>query len=425
MSNYSAKSIAELSKYIHIDENRIRSSKVEDDLRYRHPAFQSINIPRLKEYLKIFRKHTTYKEELIKARKNVYAEINQLKELMKPPNEDITRRLALCQNRKLFIKRQAEIVNKYYEELRSVVLNEYLSIPNDLHENTPKHTTEILFQSETSSSSSPHDHLTIGKKLNLLNYLNSGFYYLLNDAALLEFATMRFFMHELQTNKFQPFLNPDTCNNFIIDGASDIKNNIFFRLEGNKYTLVGTSSFSSFCALHVGRSVHKKFLPERNVTYGRHYEPQTKFKTEDGLYSVFQRSNVHVFVTSETAEQMNEEFHGILKLLKSIYQQLNVDLQISYQPAAALLLGESLRASIQLYSSFRQGYVEIAHLSMYGDFVSKRLQILCHDKDNNYEHLYLIEGVAVSYPVLLAYLLERSNEELVVPECLLSFMNRT
>lgn len=421
--NYSPATITELTRYLYIDHDNLHSDKLENSLRYRNSSLQKVNISRLRFLIKALRKQSTYKDHINESLNNVNSEIKKLQEIMKPPNDDILRRISLCENKRTFIIRQREAINQYYNELNGVVLNEYLSVSNDLHEKTPKNKIDVIFQSEKTRLPLAHNHLMIGEKLKVLNYQNSSYYFLRNDATLLEFASLRYFSNVLQKNNFQWFLNPDTCNNFVIDGTSDGNIDNFFKLEGDKYSLVGCSSFSSFCALRIGQSAHSKYLPERHVTQGRNYTPQTRYKTEDGLYSVFQRSDVHFVIASETEEQMNDEFHKTLDLLKFAYEEAELDFRISYQPANDLLLGESLRANIELYSIYLKKYVEVAHISMYGDFVSKRLFMLCHDKNRKYEFLNIIDGVAVSYPTLLAYLLERSNEkQLHIPECLRSLM---
>lgn len=423
LSEYSHKSIIELNKYIYFDENRLQSEKLENDIRCRYPATDKINISRIREYIKIFRKHSAYKEDLTKAIEITRAEVKTLLGIMKQPNDDIKRRIALCNNRIQYFLQLLKPMVECHQELRALVFKEYLSIPNDLHEQTPKDCNEMVIYSKEISSSPRSNHLIVGKNLNVLNYFNSSFYFLLNQAALLEFAAINFFMKNLQNIKFMPFVNPDFCNNFILNSTSDRKLQHFFNLDVEEFSLVGGASFSSFCAYRIAQSVHMKFLPERFVTYGRQYVPQTKYRTEDGLYSVFQRSNVHLSIGTESEEQMNEEFERTLNHLKLLYETLEVDFKIVHQPASTLLQGESLRASIQLYSAHMKEYVEVAYLSLYGDFVSKRLLMLCHNKQSKHKFVNLIDGVAVSFPTLLAHLLERSGDkEIHTPECLRSYM---
>lgn len=185
------------------------------------------------------------------------------------------------------------------------------------------------------------------------------------------------------------------------------------------HALMGGASLASFCAVRVDTSTHKKFMPEHFFTCGRHYVPEFDSR---GLFGVFQRTDVRIFVTTTTAEQMWSEFDTQLRWMTELYECFGLDFRVCFKRAASLTLAESCRASIQLYSLREKKFIDVARLSVYDSFISHRLKILCHNANRESGLVHIIDGVVVSVPSLIACLLERSKDSLFIPDCLRTFM---
>lgn len=311
----------------------------------------------------------------------------------------------------------------FYDFYRYFVLRYCLHLPNDLHERTPRvgDETIVVGNSENSNRNVHENHVQIGTRLGVLRYIDPSSYYLMKDAAMLERATIRYATNYLENVKFVPFCNPDTCNEYILP-AIELENpdDVAFKLERELY-LVGGASLALFCTYRVNTLVHKKFLPERFFTCARRYMPP-KSCEENGLYTSCQRSNVHLFQAAYTYEDMMRLFDEVLKHAFDFYQSLGLDFRMHYVNASKLKLAESCRVCIQLYSPHRKDFVDVGYLSIYDDFVSKRLRLMCHDRDKNASFIHLTDGVFVDIPVLIACLLERSTDELSIPTCLQPYM---
>lgn len=114
--------------------------------------------------------------------------------------------------------RQFQSLDVYLKELKVSAYEYLLTLPNALNERTPcgNEDTVILTKSFDVPVES-EDHVSIGRKLNVLRYEDKVTYYLENDAAKLELAVVRFLSNALQNErKFKPFRNPDTCNSFVL-----------------------------------------------------------------------------------------------------------------------------------------------------------------------------------------------------------------
>lgn len=190
-------------------------------------------------------------------------------------------------------------------------------------------------------------------------------------------------------------------------------------LVENYFALTGGASLSSFCAVRVDTSTHKKFMPEYFFTCARHYSPELD---DSGLFGVCQRTDVSVFVTSPTAEKMWSDFDRLLRWMTELYESFGLNFRVCFKRSADLTLAECCRASIQLYSAHEKKFIDAARLSVYDTFISDRLKILCHNAKREHGLVHILDGVVISVPTLIACLLERSTDRLFIPECIRPFM---
>ncbi len=71
----------------------------------------------------------------------------------------------------------------------------------------------------------PLDHVTLGEKLSLFDFeggakvAGHGFYFLLNDAVMLELALQRYALELLVAEGFTPTITPDLARNEILQGT--------------------------------------------------------------------------------------------------------------------------------------------------------------------------------------------------------------
>lgn len=116
------------------------------------------------------------------------------------------------------------------------------------------------------------------------------------------------------------------------------------------------------------------------------------------------------------------EFDTNLRWMIELFESFGLDFRVCYNRAASLTMAECCRATIQLYSAYEKKFIDAARLSVYEDFISKRLKILCHNAKSETGLVYIIDGVVISVPSLIACLLERSSDRLFIPDCIRPFM---
>lgn len=294
---------------------------------------------------------------------------------------------------------------------------EVLKLPNTLHFLTPENENKVLFTHLTPPQSKK-DHLKTGHKLNLLNFKKNENYYLKGDAAIFELGAKFYFNNILRKNQFIQFSNADFVKSVIVEGCGqDHTNpNTTFILHhndesnfniDNRLHLTGGASLSSFLAYHAKNVIQPKAFPLKYFTMGRQYIPAPS--DEDSLFHVSQSSVIQFFGATKTSSEVDILLHEIVDILKSAYHELNHHYRVSILAANKLQMWESLRVVVEMFSTSLNSYIEVANISVSGDFISKRLLLTyMENKDNRFPHI--ISGTVLNVPKFFGCVLEQDGE---------------
>jgi len=350
----------------------------------------------------------------------------RIKELYKrEEHEGKTKEIENLERFRNILKSDLNEVKQNVWGLEDNVVGNLLLLPNILHPEAPGKDEDIfLFEEEDTFKGV--NHLAAGDNLNILEYYNKYICFLKNKAAIFELAAAEFFTHCFVEKGFLLFSNPDFTRSALAEGVGVPPNDmselfLLENVEGNNdpLHLCGGASLFPFCGFHAKQVVHQRSLPVRYVTSGRRYSPTTS--PLPGLYSVHQTTSVQVFIATSSNEQLYNEFQNCLKNIESIFIDLKLKFRIVKQSPSSYKNWESLRVSIQVFSPFNESFIEVGHLSLIDEFISKRLRMCYSDKKGEL-FLKVVSGSIVSVQTLLALCLERSNKELFTPEVLKQFM---
>lgn len=299
---------------------------------------------------------------------------------------------------------------------------EVLKLPNTLHPITPSIENEVLYTYQIPPQSMK-DHLKIGHKLNLLNFKKNESYYLQGDAAIFELGAKFYFSNILRKNKFVQFSNPDFVKSVIVEGCGQDHTNpdVTFILHHNddsnvnvdsRLHLTGGASLSSFLAFHAKNVLPSKAFPIKYFTVGRQYLPAPS--DEDSLLHVSQSSVIQFFGATKTNSELDILLHEVIEILKSTYSELNYHYRLSILAANKLHMWESLRVVVEMFSASLNSYVEVANISVSGEFISKRLLFTyIENKESHFPHI--ISGTILNIPKYFGCILEQDGE-FSVPE---------
>lgn len=311
-------------------------------------------------------------------------------------------------------------------ELQKKVMTKVLSLPNNLHPDTPSEGTKIVSQfGNESRMKQTESHVRIGKKLDVLDYIHPMCYYLKGDAALFELCILDYFTGRLCSHNFVKFSNSDFGRSVVVEGCGldhedpivtyilKDTDDILRTKDVNRLHLIGGASLPSFCSFHAKQIIPITALPLRLVAMGRQYKPNTQSLEEtdfSGLFGACQASSVELFIsTTDSLNNMMNEFDKTVAAVTDIYKELGFPFRVVYMPARCLRSYESLRASFQMYSSYLQSYIEIGHVSVCDDYISKRL-LICYEVEAEQRFTQIVSGTVVSVPRLLGCVLELHNE---------------
>ncbi|XP_014363104.2 serine--tRNA synthetase-like protein Slimp [Papilio machaon] len=357
------------------------------------------------------------RNELEKKKMEVGSELSNL--LKNNPSDNNIEKLKIQSS---LLKENIKKLKVPFWSAEEAAIVEALKLPNVLHPKTPSQKNEVLFTYKTASDNDK-DHLKIGKDNNLIQFTNKENYYLKGDAAVFELGAKFYFSKSLKDTGFIQFSNTDFVKSLIIEGCGhdhtdpnhtfiihhneDTKVNVDNRLH-----LTGGGSLFSFFAYYTKNVLHSNALPLKYFSMGRQYNPVDN--KDIGLFNVSQSSVISMFIATKNIEECDTILDEIIEVIKNIYSNIGYPYRLSIVTAEKLHMWESLRVSIEMYSTSLKSYFEIGNISVSGDFISKRLMFnYTHEKQNKYPHI--ISGTILNVPLFLGCVLEQ-NTEFSIPQ---------
>lgn len=245
-------------------------------------------------------------------------------------------------------------------------------------------------------------------------------YYLCGDSAELEQDLVDSVIKILQEKNFVHLCCPDTFKSAIVEGCSVdwTSPDRVITLESdktvdteNRLHLVGMSpmSFSAFLTRMV---VRRKNLPMKLFSAGRQYEATNLLGhfNSDLLHAV-QSTDIGVFGATEDLQACVKLFDEFIEVYTEIYKSLKLPFQIALVPCEELSPAEMLRSTLQVYLPGSESYVDAGHLSLYGDYVSKRLTMRYDSGAKEKCYLHTLHGTLLSFPRILACIMENYQRE--------------
>lgn len=299
-------------------------------------------------------------------------------------------------------------------------------IPNLLHPQVPSGHDDAanrvlkVVGNPKKFSFKPLDHEEIARRLDLIDFdagariAGAKFYYLKNEAALLELALVRYAFDLLVKHGFTPFITPDLAKPSIISGIGFVPrgpgSNIYL-LEGEDLGLVGTAEIT-LGGYHAGQILEEKNLPLKYVGFSHCFrrEAGTYGKYTKGLYRVHQFSKVETFVFCRPGD--SEKIHQeILSLEEKVFQGLEIPYRVIDNCAGNLGAAAIRTLDLEAWMPGRQEYGEITSTSNTTDYQARRLGIKYRKSGGETEYLHTLNGTAVATSRALIAILENYQQE--------------
>ncbi|HUI71216.1 MAG TPA: serine--tRNA ligase [Spirochaetia bacterium] len=339
------------------------------------------------------------------------------------------------------LKESIAKLEKSYEETEQHLTEEALRLPNMSHPDAPVAEGEtgnrqLRTWGVPTSFSFPHkDHVEIGQSLDLVDFESGAkvagqkFYYLKNEAVILELALVRYAMDVLIREGFTPFMTPDVAREDIVAGHGfnprGPESNIY-TLEGTDLCLVATAEFT-LGGLNSGKILAAEALPITfaGVSHCFRREAGAAGQFSKGLYRVHQFTKVemYVFCHPSGSEAMLDRLIGIEE---KIFQGLEVPYRI-VDTCTGDLGGPAYRKfDIEAWMPGRgeKGeWGEITSASNCTDYQARRLGIRFKEGGKN-AFVHTLNGTALAVSRTLIALLENFQKEdgtVMIPQALAAY----
>jgi len=266
-------------------------------------------------------------------------------------------------------------------------------VPNLTHPETPIGLTEHALlrtwgtpRNFAAEGFEPKDHLAISEALDLVDFAAGAkvtgqkFYYLKNDAVLLDLALQRYAIDVAVQHGFRLHVTPDLARAEILEGLGFVPrgpSTQVYSVENTDLCLVGTAEIT------LGGMLADTILePERlpillaGLSHCFRTEAGSAGQESRGLYRVHQFTKVELFAFTIGELEVSEAMHAkLLAIEEEIFQGLELPYRV-LDIASADLGGPAYRKfDIEAWMPGRGDYGEVTSTSNCTDYQARRLKI--------------------------------------------------
>lgn len=252
------------------------------------------------------------------------------------------------------------------------------------------------------------DHIELGLDLDLLDFDMAAkvsgpkFYYLKNEAVILEMALTRFAVDTVMRHGFTPTITPDVAKEEILEGIGfnprGEESNIY-SIEGTGTCLVGTAEIT--LGGYFSKQILDKFqLPIKmaGLSHCFRREAGGAGQYSKGLYRVHQFSKVEMFAfcLPEQADAMHEEIRSIEE---EIFSSLDIPFRVVDTCTGDLGAPAYRKYDLEAWMPGRGkngDWGEVTSTSNCTDYQARRLGIRYKDDDGKNKFVYMLNGTAMA-----------------------------
>jgi seryl-tRNA synthetase len=280
----------------------------------------------------------------------------------------------------------------------------------------------------------PLDHVELARRLDLIDFeagtrvAGPKFYYLKNEAVLLELALERMALEHLRAEGFQLLATPDLAKPEIVDGLGFNprgEETQIYSIADHDLCLVGTAEIT-LGGLYAGALLDEAELPIRlaGLSHCFRTEAGSYGRESKGLYRVHQFSKVEMFALTrpEDSAAMHEQ---LLALEERYFQALEIPYRVMDIAAGDLGAPAYRKFDIEAWMVGRGeagGWGEITSASNCTDYQARRLGTRFRRAGaKKSELVHMLNGTAVAVSRALVALLEnhqRADGSVGVPKAL-------
>ena len=355
---------------------------------------------------------------------------------MKGKLEQDVRNTLIAEGKKL--KEDIAALEKEFEDKEKAFKVAMMDIPNMAHPDAPigKEDKENLEVKKWGNipqfNFQPKDHVELCEALDLVDFetatrvSGTKFYYLKNEAVILELALTRYVMDIIMKEGFTPFITPDVAKEEVAAGIGfnprGEESNIY-TVEGTGTCLVGTAEIT-LGGYFAGKTIDASKLPIKmaGLSHCFRREAGAAGQFSKGLYRVHQFSKVEMFIYC-LPEKSNEMHQYIRSVEEKIFQGLDVPYRVVDTCTGDLGASAYRKYDLEAWMPGRGDYGEITSTSNCTDFQARRLGIKYKD-ENGTNYLHMLNGTAMALTRAMIAIIENNQQadgSILIPKNLVPY----
>ncbi|KAF9903375.1 seryl-tRNA synthetase [Linnemannia zychae] len=322
------------------------------------------------------------------------------------------------------------------------------------------------------------DHVALSKHLDLVDFesatavTGSRWYYLKNEAALLELALIQFATQRAVKAGFMPVITPDVVRPEVVQACGfqprDEASQTYWvstvapgsaksttpegahHHQHSALCLVATAEIA-LAGMNLNRVIEESQLPIKMAGFGRAFRAEAGSRGAEvkGLYRVHQFSKVELFALSKADPGESDRILEEIRMFQeNIFEELGLCYRVLDMPTEELGASAYKKYDIEAWMPGRNGWGEISSTSNCTDYQARRLNIRyrtnkirqqsqSHDASSSAsspsasnsvvstEFVHTLNGTAMAIPRIIVALLETYQQpdgSVHLPECLWPFM---
>jgi seryl-tRNA synthetase len=367
----------------------------------------------------------------LRHRKNVVAE--EIKEL-KRKGEDISEKIAETKA----LPEKIRLTEEKEKDLREKIRQLMLQIPNLLHESVPDgiddmENVEVRRWGDFKDYSFElKSHVDIMEDLNLLDTERAGkvagsrFYYLKNEAVLLDMALICVALHHLKEKGFQLMETPYMLNRRAVEGCVDMSafEDVLYKISDEDLYLTATSEHT-LASYHMDEILDEENLPLRYAGFSACFRREAGAHGKDtkGVFRSHQFNKVEQFVFS-TPDTSWDEHELMIQNAEEIFQKLEIPYRVVNVCTGDLGGVAAKKYDIEAWMPKQQMFREVVSCSNCTDYQARELNVRYRTPEGN-KFVYTLNSTALATSRAIVAIFENFQQEdgsVMMPKVLQGYM---
>ncbi len=256
----------------------------------------------------------------------------------------------------------------------------------------------------------------------------SRFYYLKNEAVILEMALMRYAIDILTENGAEVMSTPNMVRKEILYGSGflPLGEEDIYKIEGEDLALIGTSEVT-LAGYHMDEVLLKDELPIRYAGISSCYRTEASASTKDdkGIFRVHEFKKIEMFTYSDP-EKSAEEQQRMIGIAEKIFKGLDLPYRVVNICTGDLGGVASKKLDIEVWMPGQNRYREVVSCSNCTDYQSRRLRIKYREQEGKppigFVHTLNSTAITTTRPIIaILENFQQKDGSIKIPKALVKY----